>query len=156
MTPSERALLWRRSSEQFQFHQDQARAAGKCLMYRLEELRDFLERSFANPSCPYCRRKLSVGTFTVDHKLPIARGGRFTFRNLEVACLDCRQTKGVLDSQEFRELLLVVHSWPRPVQKVFLSRLRAGGAHCTRKLPPLGALEWFTGSDAAHAPADVD
>jgi hypothetical protein len=40
--------------------------------------------------CAYCRRP---GT-TIDHILPVSRGGRSTWLNTVAACYDCNQLKG--------------------------------------------------------------
>jgi 5-methylcytosine-specific restriction endonuclease McrA len=155
ITPSEWSLLLRRSGEQYESQKRRARAAGQCILYRLEDLRGLLEKSLAEAVCVYCRQPFSAASYALDHKLPVARGGRFSFRNLDVSCQDCNAIKGVLDSQELRELLIVVNGWPKPVRKNFLARLKAGTLQVADALPPHGALEWFTGSDEAHEPPDL-
>jgi hypothetical protein len=119
-------------------------------------LRDLLEARLADPVCPYCLGPFSAGTYALEHQVPIARGGRFTFRNLEVTCRDCSVVRGALDRQELRELWALMRTWPRPVLNEFLARLKAGAPLVTATLPAPGALEWFTGSDEPHAPIDVD
>jgi 5-methylcytosine-specific restriction endonuclease McrA len=156
MTLQERAVFLARSADQYQSEKARARAAGKCLLYRLEDLRDLLEARLAKPVCPYCLEPFAAATYVLDHQLPVARGGKFTFRNLDVTCHDCSLLKGVLDRQEFRELCGLVRGWPKPVRNNFLARLKAGSLLVSNRLPASGALEWFTGSDEPHAPADVD
>jgi 5-methylcytosine-specific restriction endonuclease McrA len=155
-TLGERALFLARCRDQYQSQKARARGAGKCLLYSLEDLRELLEARLAEPVCPYCLGPFTARSYALEHQIPIARGGKFTFRNLDVTCHDCSVIKGVLDRQEFRELWALMRTWPKPVLKTFLARLRAGAPIVPDTLPAPGALEWFTGSDEPHAPADID
>jgi 5-methylcytosine-specific restriction endonuclease McrA len=155
-TPRERALFLARCRDQYQSQKARARAAGKCLLYSLEDLRDLLEARLAEPVCPYCLGPFGAGTYALEHQVPLARGGKFTFRNLDVTCHDCGVIRGALDRQEFRELWGLMRTWPKPVQKEFVARLKAGAPLVARALPAPGALEWFTGSDEPHAPIDIN
>jgi hypothetical protein len=152
MTLRERALSWQRCGEAYDAHRQGARAHGRCLSYRLEDLYALVARHLDRPVCPYCHGPFTAATLALGHKVPIARGGRFLFKNLDVCCQGCHLLKGVLDHQEFRELLQLIHTWPRPVGNNFLARLRAGTPVTGSVLPPVGSLEWFTGSTEPHAP----
>lgn len=134
-------------------HRRQARAAGTCVTYDLEDLRSLVQHHLAQGICPTCQGAVTPTNFAVAHKVPIARGGKFTFRNLQVCCRECAGCKGILDAQEFRELLLLVRAWPKPVQKVFRASLAAAAAGIAADLPRPGSLEWFTGSDDSYRPA---
>src|SRR5262249_3967605 len=147
MTLKERALFLQKTADVFETHRRCARAAGKCVFYRLEDLRGGVERDLARGACLYCRVPLSVATFVLDHRVPIPRGGRFVFRNLEVCCRDCHLLKGFLDAQEFRELLALLASWPKPLQQHFRARLRAGASLVRTALPVPGTLAWYTGAE---------
>lgn len=134
-------------------HRRQARAAGTCVTYGREDLRSLVDHQLAQGVCPHCQGPVTPTNFAVGHKVPSARGGKFTFRNLEVCCRECAACKGVLDAQEFRELLLLVRTWPKPVQRLFRAALAAAAAGSGADLPRPGSLEWFTGSDQPHPPA---
>jgi hypothetical protein len=149
----DRPQFLRLTREWFAATRRAAKAAGKFITYSLEDLQSLVERHFADSHCPYCRGPLGVGQFTLDHKNPVARGGKYIFKNIEVCCKECRDLKGVFDDQEFRELLRLFRSWPKPVQNDFRARLGAGSG-CP--LPRMGSLEWFTGSAEAHAPINFD
>ncbi|HEV3204081.1 MAG TPA: HNH endonuclease signature motif containing protein [Gemmataceae bacterium] len=153
MTYKERPQFLKQTAEWFAATRRAAKAAGKFITYSLEDLQSLVERHFADSHCPYCQGQLGVGQFTLDHKTPIARGGKYIFKNIEVCCQQCRDLKGFLDGEEFRELLRLLQSWPKPVQNDFRAR-RGAGSGCP--LPRLGSLEWFTGSAEAHAPLDFD
>lgn len=47
-----------------------------------------------NYRCRYCHRSQSITTLEVDHIVPIAKGGKTTFNNLQTLCHDCNVAKG--------------------------------------------------------------
>ena len=56
--------------------------------------------------CYYCDRVMSRGRFsekrrTVDHKLPLCRGGRHNEDNLVWCCWRCNNVKGAMTEDEF-------------------------------------------------------
>jgi hypothetical protein len=152
LTMRDRAVLYQRTCDGYQLYQRQARAAGVCLTYQPADLRALVENHLTGAVCPYCRGPLRAGTFALGFKVPLCRGGRFTFKNLDVCCPDCMLLKGVLDAQEFRDLLRLVGQWAKPVQRHFRNQLEAGARVPQPDLPAVGSLEWFTGSMVAHAP----
>ena len=50
--------------------------------------------------CHYCSEKFSKEELTMDHMLPIARGGKSTKGNLVVACKTCNNEKKYLTPVE--------------------------------------------------------
>ena len=50
--------------------------------------------------CYYCEQKFSADQLTMDHKVPIARGGLSKKGNLVVACKACNTKKGALTPAE--------------------------------------------------------
>ncbi|MDE0018276.1 MAG: HNH endonuclease [Candidatus Poribacteria bacterium] len=44
--------------------------------------------------CNICRRHLSINDATIDHRIPISRGGVNAQRNLQLLCYDCNVNKG--------------------------------------------------------------
>lgn len=50
--------------------------------------------------CFYCG---AAGKMTIEHKVPIARGGAHDSANVVPACLKCNKRKGTLTSEEFLE-----------------------------------------------------
>jgi 5-methylcytosine-specific restriction endonuclease McrA len=155
LTTQELSLFWQRTQEWYDAVRREARAAGAYPSYSLEELRTLVEKYLGRPRCPYCQSPLTVATMALAHRTPIVRGGRYTLRNLEICCPECQLLRGLLDAQEYRELRLLVNTWPRPIQKRLLAGLRAM-AESARSVPPVGTLEWFTGSDQPHAPRPTD
>ena len=51
--------------------------------------------------CVYCTKRVSRKESTLDHKLPVLRGGLNTAENVVVSCLWCNQDKGVLTDEEY-------------------------------------------------------
>ena len=45
--------------------------------------------------CEICQQKFKSSQLTMDHVLPLARGGESVKSNLQVACLKCNQAKGL-------------------------------------------------------------
>jgi 5-methylcytosine-specific restriction endonuclease McrA len=55
---------------------------------------------FRKGLCHYCGQKFPQDQLTLDHIVPVSRGGRSTRGNLVVACLDCNQKKKYLTPVE--------------------------------------------------------
>ncbi|MCB0350396.1 MAG: HNH endonuclease [Bdellovibrionales bacterium] len=50
--------------------------------------------------CYYCNEKFSKELLTMDHVVPIARGGKSTKSNIVVACKECNSQKKYLTPVE--------------------------------------------------------
>lgn len=44
--------------------------------------------------CHWCKRPLTLDTSTLEHIIPLSRGGLNTMNNLTLACLGCNQERG--------------------------------------------------------------
>ena len=44
--------------------------------------------------CYYCEKRFAMEQLTMDHVVPLARGGKSTKNNCVVACKDCNTEKG--------------------------------------------------------------
>ncbi len=51
------------------------------------------KRKLAKGLCHYCCREFSPGELTMDHIVPIARGGKSTKGNIVTACKECNNAK---------------------------------------------------------------
>jgi len=56
-------------------------------------------------TCAYCGRELTNKTVTVDHKIPLSRGGRNDIQNIAPACLSCNSSKHAKTPEEFASVL---------------------------------------------------
>ncbi len=55
--------------------------------------------------CYYCGRKVPKEELTMDHKIPLALGGRSTRENIVPACKECNSLKKFLPPWEWEEYL---------------------------------------------------
>ena len=51
------------------------------------------QQKTASGICHYCRRKVGFSSLTMDHIIPLARGGRSTKGNLAPCCKECNTRK---------------------------------------------------------------
>lgn len=74
---------------------------------KARELRDsqWWKRKRASGLCHYCGRKFRPAELTMDHLVPVARGGRSTHGNLVPACKKCNNRKKYLLPTEWEEYL---------------------------------------------------
>jgi 5-methylcytosine-specific restriction enzyme A len=63
------------------------------------------KRRLAKCVCHYCNRITPSDRLTMDHIVPIARGGRSTKGNLVAACKSCNNKKKQLLPMEWEEYL---------------------------------------------------
>ena len=74
---------------------------------RARELRasTWWKRRIAAGVCHYCRRQVGAGALTMDHRVPLIRGGRSVRGNAVPACKDCNSKKRSLLPWEWDEYL---------------------------------------------------
>lgn len=63
-------------------------------LFSYEERREILKENYGICAC--CGKKLTTKTMTVEHIIPLSRGGTNDRKNLTVLCYDCNQLKGNL------------------------------------------------------------
>ena len=64
-------------------------------------------------TCAYCRKLLTMREATIDHVLPVSRGGRSSWGNTVTACFRCNQRKADRTPHEAGMKLLVQPKLPR-------------------------------------------
>ena len=74
---------------------------------RARELRQtaWWRRRVAPGLCHYCRRAVGAKALTLDHVVPLVRGGRSIRANMVPACKDCNTRKQSLLVWEWRAYL---------------------------------------------------
>jgi 5-methylcytosine-specific restriction enzyme A len=74
---------------------------------RARELRQsaWWKRRIADGVCYYCRARVGPRRLTMDHLVPLGRGGRSVRGNVVPACLACNQRKKALVPVEWDEYL---------------------------------------------------
>ncbi len=93
----------------------------------LHKLRDFIALHALDQPCIYCGLTLDIDNLSLDHILPVCRGGDYFLANMRGCCKRCNQIKGMMDEPESAELLRLIQKWPARVANNLLSRLYAGG-----------------------------
>ena len=63
------------------------------------------KRQCAKAVCHYCERQTPAGELTMDHIVPLSRGGRTTKGNVVPACKSCNNRKKQLLPMEWEEYL---------------------------------------------------
>jgi len=63
------------------------------------------KRRIATGLCYYCRRQVGPGGLTMDHLVPLGRGGRSVRGNVVSACKDCNNRKKSLLPVEWQDYL---------------------------------------------------
>jgi len=53
------------------------------------------QQKTSNGLCHYCQRKFTIKELTMDHIVPIARGGTTSAGNVVPCCADCNKKKSV-------------------------------------------------------------
>lgn len=69
---------------------------------KAKELRksDWWKQQLAKGICHYCGKKFPVDELTMDHVLPVVRGGKSTKGNVVVCCKQCNNDKKYLTPAE--------------------------------------------------------
>jgi 5-methylcytosine-specific restriction endonuclease McrA len=63
------------------------------------------KRRISTGVCYYCRRAVGHKALTMDHLVPLGRGGRSVRGNVVPACKDCNDRKKVLLPVEWQDYL---------------------------------------------------
>ncbi len=74
---------------------------------KARELRDsqWWKRKRGSGVCYYCGKKFKPAELTMDHLVPIVRGGKSVAGNIVPACKDCNNKKKYLLPSEWEEYL---------------------------------------------------
>jgi 5-methylcytosine-specific restriction endonuclease McrA len=63
------------------------------------------KQRLARGTCHYCGRSFAPEELTMDHIVPIIRGGKSTKNNIATACKDCNNKKKHMLPMEWEEYL---------------------------------------------------
>ena len=66
--------------------------------------------------CQYCGERLRYKESTMDHVHPKSKGGRATWTNIVLACVDCNQKKANLTVKEAQMCLLTQPVRPKNIE----------------------------------------
>ena len=92
--------------EDFEFDglDDAARRTERAKARELRKSRWWQQKT-ASGRCYYCAKKVAFRDISMDHLVPLARGGRSTKNNLVPACKDCNNRKKSMMPLEWEEYL---------------------------------------------------
>lgn len=98
---SDRARYWRNPEKRrHQSRVARAKRTGSFCYLSLEDWKNLLRRFQFR--CFYCSVKLTKKNRSLDHKVPLVRGGTNDISNLVPSCLRCNQRKNVQTAHEFQ------------------------------------------------------
>ena len=63
------------------------------------------QQKLAAGTCYYCSRQFKSKELTMDHVVPLSRGGRSTKDNLVASCKECNNKKKTMLPMEWKEYL---------------------------------------------------
>lgn len=104
-------------------------ASGKRASLSLPKARSIINNP---PDCPYCHITIPFTELSIDHIVPISRGGSNDLDNLIWVDLSCNLIKGNLTKEEFMILLGFMDEHPE-LKKHLTTRLKAGSGFIFRR-----------------------
>jgi len=75
-------------------------------------------------TCQYCYQIFTEKDLTLDHVIPVSRGGKKTWENIVTACMKCNQKKANKTPQEARMKLLSQPQMPRWQPEIAHEKMR--------------------------------
>lgn len=106
----------------------QLRDPGQELPFSEPELLEWMWEKIGTRAqpCPFCGRPIDILSASLDHDVPVSRGGSVGLNNLVLCCPICNRTKGALTGAEFRAFMAFVLKMDVPAQYDIIGRLKAG------------------------------
>jgi len=98
----------------FTFEADAAHVAREKARARELRQSQWWKNRRAHGVCHYCRRRFPARELTMDHVVPIIRGGRSTRSNVVPCCKACNSRKQSLLPSEWQDYLLALAAADRP------------------------------------------
>ena len=89
----------------FSYHLDEADIRRERQKARELRASQWWKRKLAKGICYYCERPISPQELTMDHIVPVARGGKSTKGNVVAACKECNTAKQQLLPMEWDQYL---------------------------------------------------
>lgn len=94
------------------------------LRFSLPKLREVMVSRLGKP-CPYCAVEMRAKIFSVDHILPVSRGGKKNLANLQMVCSPCNRSKADLTDSEYFSLIVFLSGMSEEARRSVMRRLRA-------------------------------
>ena len=81
------------------------RAAGKLTLTTLRKVKEENIKKYGVLTCIYCLIPIQPGQDSLDHLVPVSRGGTNEYENLSIACRKCNSKKRTRTHDEYFEYL---------------------------------------------------
>jgi len=81
------------------------KTAGELSIQTIQRVYEDNIKKFGTLTCEYCLKPIEFGKDTLDHRIPLSRGGTNAYSNLAIACLHCNCKKFTKTEEEFRKLI---------------------------------------------------
>jgi len=79
--------------------------AGVLTIETLQRVYEDNIKKYGTLTCEYCKNPIKLGLDTLEHKIPLSRGGTNYYENLAVACKSCNSRKKDKTPEEFQVML---------------------------------------------------
>lgn len=94
---------WRRGNVRWALHHRLHQRARKANVSDGDLTVEQAANVLSSPRCFYCKRFIKKKHRTIEHKVPLSRGGKHTASNVVMACGRCNSRKSSMTSEEFIE-----------------------------------------------------
>jgi len=78
-----------------------SKAGGELTLETIQSVYEDNIRFYGTLTCIYCEQSILFGKDSLEHKMPLNRGGTNIYSNLAIACRSCNSRKGAKTVQEF-------------------------------------------------------
>jgi Restriction endonuclease len=83
-------------------------------------------RNNSEPVCYYCNKAIQTNSnrndLTVDHKMPLSRGGKSIYSNLVISCLSCNAEKADMAEREYKKFKVLQKRLTNSLDAIKLSK----------------------------------
>lgn len=80
--------------------------------YGIEDIDGLIMGSLGS-GCPYCKEIVTTENMSLDHKLPVSRGGSSEADNIHIVCNRCNKRKGQMRHEAYVSLLKLLDSFSK-------------------------------------------
>jgi 5-methylcytosine-specific restriction endonuclease McrA len=84
-------------------HSNTRRSFGYVGVKILQRVYEDNIKKYGTLTCYICSEPIIFGNDTLEHKIPLSRGGTHKFSNLAIACLKCNLKKGTKTYSEYKK-----------------------------------------------------
>lgn len=86
-----------------QMYKRRVRVGGKLPIERIQQVYEDNIKKYGTLTCYLCLEAIKFGKDSIDHKVPLSRGGSNEYGNLAIACRKCNCKKHTKTEEEYRK-----------------------------------------------------